>query len=687
MYWFRNGSAISLIPWLLTVSIWWGGGWLLVTHLFKLEKRERLLAGFGVGMLLYMWLVNVLGYFIPATWLFIMAALVVLLAGALVAWRSGEIWLNWEDLRVWRWLFFGLGLVYLFVRFGKGLALFDEHKNLSLISMIGTGDIPPRFMPGYPVNFVYHYGFHLFGASLMRLGGMLPWSAFDLAKAIVWAYMVILAGLVGQRYLKQSWGALVAGAVLALAGGTRYLLLLLPPGVLLRMDQVITLTGTSAYIDMPFSQALLHGWTIDGGPPSPYIFAFLNGLFDPMVISHQGPNATAVLIFLLVWLLAARMKNRYAWIVMALIFSIWALVWETTYGLFALGLIGGAALIYLFQRDQFVAGLRQNLYAISLSIPIVALQGGTITEMIRREFLEDRTASLLNSVSMSLFSVFGHFSPAAEGVAAASFSVFGFSLRWPWAVHSAHFEPLILFSPLMLLVAIFEIGPILFFAPWITVQAWKRSKSGDWLALVLAVSAWFGLLIPIIFDYSGGRDISRLTWQGLLTWTMLLVIYLFDEERRGWLRKAGITTLLLMCFGGVMILGTQFSAATTTQLAHRFTELDAALAGEVWGELPEDAKIFGNLGRTTILTGHLTGQILGSFPETSLWAEIERTLSLDILLEQGYDFVLIHNRWPEDLPESAYADLEQACVQIYAEVWDSSHVNFRRIYDLRGCTP
>src|SRR3990172_4528396 len=350
MYWFRDGNPLSLLPWLAAMVLVWLAGWLLATHAFRLQARERLVVGLGLGVVLYVWLANLLGHWLSPELTFILPALIILVAAILFGWRrAGGYWLNREDLNVWPWLLTGLGLVWLSLLWSKGLTLFDEHKNLSLISIIGNGDIPPHFFPNYPLNFIYHYGFHFIGASLMRLGGMLPWSAFDLSKSLLWGVMLLLAVLLGKRYISQRWGGWGAAAVVALASGTRYLLLLLPPGFLLQADKVVQLQGTSALSAKPLSEALISPWPVDGGPPMPYMFGFLNGMMDPMVMAHQGPNIFAVLILLLVWLLLPRLASRWSVLLMAAVFATWALAWETTYGLFVLGFIVFAA-IYFWQK-------------------------------------------------------------------------------------------------------------------------------------------------------------------------------------------------------------------------------------------------------------------------------------------------------------------------------------------------
>lgn len=698
MYWYRDGSSLSLLPWLATMLAVWLAGWLLATHAFRLQARERLIVGLGLGLVLYTWLVNLLGQWLAPELAFTLPALLLLATGGLFGMRrKNGAWLPREDLNVWPWLVAGLGLVWLFLLWSKGVTLFDEHKNLSLISMIGNGDIPPRFFPDYPLNFIYHYGFQVFGASLMRLGGMLPWSAFDASKALMWGEMLLLAVVLGKRYIGQTWGGWAAAAVVALASGTRYLLLLLPPGFLLQADKVVQLQGTSALIAKPFSEALASGWPVDGGPPMPYMFGFLNGIMDPMVMAHQGSNIFSVLILLLVWLLLPRLANRWSLLLLAAVFGMWALAWETTYALFLLGLFVFAAIYYWQKHNLTLPDLKPVLAAAALSIPIALIQGGTFTELARDFFFGIEGPGLLQTSATSGLL-------AAAGTALVSFNpltalsnafvgpeILGFSLRWPPAILSAHLGALSLFSPVQLIVGLFELGPVILFTPWITRWAWRRATAGDWALGVLACAAWLGLLIPIFFQYSADRDISRLSWLALLAWTILLTFVVADKAFvwRPILRQAAAVGLALMVFGGLVIAGTQFSAAATTRLGDGYNELDAAIAAQVWGQIPADAKVFGPMGSTTVLTGYLSGVLLDEPHPTDAWHTLFAAPSLDGLIAEGYDFAYIDSRWWENLaPEiQATAGLDAACIVVTAEVWDNSHVNFRRMLDLRPCQP
>lgn len=683
MYWFRNGSSLDLLPWLLAFLLAWLGGWLLASHAFKLSKQERLIAGLGLGVVLSAWLANVVGRWLPAHLTFWVAPALLLLLGALAAWRSPQRPIvDRKDLQIWPWLVAGLGFVWLFLLWSKGLALFDEHKNLSLISVIGNGQIPPLYQePNFYL--AYHYGFHLFAGSLMQLGKMLPWSAFDTAKSLAWGISLLLAAVLGRRMTGSAWGGWATAAVLALASGTRYLLLMLPPGILLRADGLIQLQGTSALIGQPLSQALLAGWPVDGGPPMPYPFAFLNGILQPYVMAHQGPTTFSVFIFILLWLLLPRVNGRGSVLVLAPVFAMWALVWESSYALFALGLIGFAVVYYLRTRSLALPYLPVALAALMLSAPMVLLQGGTFTEMAR---------AMLSSVTGSMQTASGLLTtllPHTAALPAEAADILGFSLRWPPAIVSSHLGPLRLLSPIELLVALFELGPIVLFAPLLTAWAWRRAKAGQWELGALTIAAWVGLLMPIVFAYESDRDISRLTSQAMLIWGLMLVFAVADQAVR-WrpqLRIAGMAALVLACLGGLFVAGIQMTAASSTQLGDGFDKLDADLSAQVWGTLPADARLFGPLGSTTILSGRLAGQLLDQAPEGSTWDILETRPTLEMLRLHSFDHIYIDSRWWNSLPAEirASSDLDAECIETRAEVWDNARVNYRRLLDLSNC--
>lgn len=676
MYWFRAESPLIILAWLVVTTLWCLGGWLLASHAFRLESRERLLIGFGLGLVVYLWLVNLLGRVLHPTVTFILAAVLVLLLGLAFAWKGERPILDWRDWKIWKWLLVGLVLAWLFERFAMGMAIFDEPKNLSIVSTMAAGDIPPHHYMNADVFFPYHYGFQLLGASLVRLGGLFPWSAFDLSKALVGAYFFLLVALFARRFVDRPRVGLILAGVMALASGTRFLLYLLPQAWMARIDPLIKVRAPDPVVGLPLSQAILRGIVIDDGPPAPFLYGFMDGFGWPFIMNiHIGPSTLSAIILLLAWLLAARMARNSAWIVLTILFSYWALVWESSYGIFLLAGLLAALFWIVKKRGQVESWIKWTTVALVISIPFALLQGGTITELVRE--------ILVGSGSVS---------PATPGEGA---SVGGFSFRWPLAIYSKHLGALEIFSWRELLVAMFELGPVIFFAPWITWWGWKRLQTGDWMTFVAVISAWLGFGLPIFLSFEYDRDIVRFTEYSRWIWIMLLTIMLIEpaSKERKLFRAAGIASLALMVFGGCMIAGPTLSAAAQTVLTEQNVNgIDARVSEDVWDRLAQGSLIFDPQGwRGTMLTGRLTRAIEGNmsynYSRSVHWEAILANPSTQDLLEQGVQYVYIDEDWWDAIPAEARESLSAECIQIITEHIDPESSDFRRLINLEGCSP
>ncbi len=383
---------------------------------------------------------------------------------------------------------------------------------------------------------------------------------------------------------------------------------------------------------------------------------------------------------LLVWQLAPRSAVRGAWVPLAILVSFWGLTWESSYGLFMLGMVALALIKRreLARGDQ--PGFQQLALAAGLSIPIVLLQGGTLTEFA------GQAAGLLTGTN---------------GVGAASPGTgLGFSLRWPPAVASAHLGSLALTSPRELLLALLEIGPVVLFAPWITRWAWRRFEHKDWVPAVLAISALIGFTLPLFVAYTVDRDISRFTSHALILWTLLLALALWqtDSKQAGestslnrWsprMQGFGALALALMGFGGVVVAGVQLTAAAQPVLSFDFTGMDARIARDYWDRLPQDSEVFDpKVWRATALTGRLTRAAAENNTKEPLpeWAALLAEPSTGGMLANGYRYVYLDEAWWSEMPEAAQISLSGSCVEVLAEYWDSDQVEFRRLLDVEGC--
>jgi hypothetical protein len=670
MYWFRQ-NPIEFLPWLLIAALWIIGGWLLVTHAFRLDKRERLISGVGLGLMAYLWTVNVLVHWLPANYAFTGAGILIFLLGVASAWKSEEPILNWKDLTIWKSLLIGLILIAIIVRIGKGISLFDEHKNLSLISTMAAGNIPPRYFMNSQINYAYHYGFQLLGASLMQIGSLTPWSAFDFSKALIGALAVLLSYLIGRRYTNSELGGIVLAGALLFASGTRYLLLFLPPTLLQSFDSLIELQGSAAELGVSFSGTLTQPWLVDGGPPIPFPFAFMNGITSwPLIMAAQaGPSTLALSIFLLIWLLHDRTKGVIAIFVITILFALWALSWETSYALF----ISGWGLITVYQiwkyRDRRM--LNPTLIALLISIPLVIVQGGIITEMVRSLLLPTSTVGIGEELLTST-------------------SLAGFFFRWPPAIVSSHLGSLEIFSPQKLLIALFEIGPLIFFAPWITFWSWKKFRAGDVFLGALIISTWIGFTAPIIIGYKADRDITRLMAYALQAWLILFVIMFWELAPRlntTW-RSVFAGGAAVMVFGGLIITGSALTAAAQGVLPYQFISLDAQASSEWWDELPQDSEVFDPATwRSAALFGRLnrTSYTANVFALSDETKALRSTPSVESVLNAGYSYMYLDENWWEAFPEESRISLSQPCVRVLNKYEDSSSGKFRMLLDLSAC--
>lgn len=670
MYWFRQ-NPIEFLPWLLIAALWITGGWLLVTHAFRLDKRERVISGIGLGLITYLWTVNILGHWLPAQYAFTSAGILIFLIGAASTWKSKAPIIDLKDLKVWKVLLIGLILITVFVRIGKGISLFDEHKNLSLISTMAAGNIPPRYFMNSLINYAYHYGFQLLGASLMQIGGLTPWSAFDLSKALIGTLAVLLSYLIGRRYTNSELGGIVLAGALLFATGTRYLLLFLPPTFLQSIDPLIELQGSAAELGVSFSGTLTQPWVVDGGPPLPFPFAYMNGITSwPLFVAAQaGPSALAFSIFLTIWLLHDRTQGVISIFALSILFALWALSWETSYALFVAG--WGVITIYQIWKHRDRRKVTPVHIALLISIPLAVIQGGIITEMVRSLLLPTSAAGIGEELLTST-------------------SLGGFFFRWPLAIVSSHLGSLEIFNPPKLLVGLFEIGPLIFFAPWITLWSWKKFRSGDAFLGALIISTWVGFSVPILIGYKADRDITRLMAYALQTWLILFVLMLWDLAPRlnTTLRSVFALGAAGMIFGGLIITGSALTAATQGVLPYQFISLDAQASSEWWDELPQDSEVFDPATwRSAALFGRLnrTSYTANVFAVSDETKALRSTPSVDSVLSAGYSYMYVDENWWEAFPEASRSSLSQPCVRVLSKHEDSSSGKFRMLLDLNAC--
>jgi len=240
-----------------------------------------------------------------------------------------------------------------------------------------------------------------------------------------------------------------------------------------------------------------------------------------------------------------------------------------------------------------------------------------------------------------------------------------------------------------------ELGPIVLFTPWITWWAWKRFHAGDWILGALVLSAWVGFILPVFFSYEYDRDIVRFTKHGVLVWTLALSLMLW-ENSPGWsnaLRYAAVAGLSLMVLGGLVIAGTELTAASQVVLTEPgINGLDSRMAGEVWDRLPPDSEVFdAHTWRATMITGRLTRVVSGNksydYAHSTDWEQLKSDPAPDGFLDHGFRYVYIDEVWWNQISEASRSAMTHQCVQVVSEQRYSGLGQFRRLVDLEHCRP
>ena len=673
MYWSRTGNLADSVLFLLLCLIWWLGGWLAVRHSFRLRASERLLSGLATGFLAFIGLANLLAHVLPLTLAFWVASLLVLAVGLLAAWRSSERpWLDREDLRFWPQLAALLGLTFLFTLIGRGLALFDDYLHLPLVSTMASGDIPPHFYLNPSQPFAYHYGLQVFAASLVRIAGLFPWSAWDLSKAWAIALTIILSWLWIRRVTGSSSAAALGGFFAGFAGGTRWLLLFLPGSLLAKMSNDIQLINTGADTSSSLISALSRPWLIEGGGPYPFPFAFHNSVFIPVIFSLGSSGAMPFLTLALLLLLARQRRFSIAgMLLLSLVFATLALSAEHIFAFLWAGIAICGALSIIQSRAQRKPFPRQVVIqwgaVLFLSGILSLVQGGFITETARQVLLR------LQGI--------------APAVTRSDYNYFYFGLRWPPAIVSGHFGDLSLFNPSQLLLLLFEIGPVLLLAPAVTAYSWRRLQRGDWMEGGLGIAALLSFVLVLFFQYGIERSTARLSNAALWVWALLGFPLVWQALRkdRGLPRFILQAALLITVFAGLVIFAVQLTSIPAPQLTYFVNSNDAYLSKTYWDRLPKGAQVFDPIPyRAVTLFGRPARANLDIYASLPEWLALLAAPDPASIAQSGFSFVYVDNEWWWSLQPEQRAAFKQPCVETYAR-YRLDEVRFRWLLDVRNC--
>ena len=661
-------TELQIVPLLFLFLLWGIGGWLMTLRWFDLAPHERGFIGFGLGLVVANWLANFVVRFLPMPIAFWVAALLTVGLGLLSAWPLKREWFFPTARLQWgKWLLF-VGAVLIFALIGRGLGMLDDFQNLPLSSLMATGDLPPHF-PGRPdTRFGYHYFLILLGVQFMRVASAGPWTALDLARGLTLALPMALAGLLSWRLTRNQVVASVSTFFAGFAGGTRWLLLLLPGSLLNRISAELTLIGSGRATADNLIDALSTSWTVAGSGPIPFPFAFVNGVTAPALMAHNGFGGSAGLIFLLLFLLAGRQRAWQAGIPFIILIASSALANEVNFVLLYAGILL-VALLWIVQNRSIRPPRSAWFWLVVFILAgiFVLIQGGYITDAIAGRLLPS----------------------AAES---DSYFQGGFAIVPPTLI-SSHLGKLSIFNPIQLLVALIEVGPIILPLPLVLLWGYKAFREEQWFQAAMIASA-IPSLLSIFLEYRGNAGITATT---RLLSNMFFgcgalgvpLVWLWLQDQTEWKRSLTYGLAATTVLSGIVLFSIELIAIPHPVYSEFLSDMDARFYEEYWDRLsPASTWVFDpDPSRGMTLFGRQTNALVGWGVEMPAFTALRENPNPYRLQAAGYDYIYAD----KEFWKQSSAQLNQPCVNVLKTVDGAklSHgefvPDFRRLADISAC--
>ena len=458
--------------------------------------------------------------------------------------------------------------------------------------------------------------------------------------------------------------------LLHFAGGARWLLLLVPTGLLVWMSNSVQLSNSATFSAPDLVTALARPWIIEGSGPYPFPFAFHNGIFVPVFFVLGSTGAMPFFTTLLLLLLGHHHRFTLGSVaIFSLIFASLALSAEHLFVFLWIGIFLAGLTAFLLNRrlhsPRTAQPWRPWVAILAISGGLSAFQGGYLTEAFHGVLLR------LQGVQ----------------VPQGPYDYFYFSLRMPPGLNSAHLGDLSFLNPPQLFVLLAELGPALLLFPTALWFAWRGLHRQDWLLAGLGACSALSILIPTFFRYGFERSATRLPATALWIWVLLAFSPLWLRYRKT--HRTGRLWLSLgygsLVFGGVIIFAVQMTAIPAPQLTYFANSTDAQMSSALWNRLPPGALVFDKYPwRAVTLFGQPTVAYVDVYQALPQWTDLAEHPDPVKIAKAGYDFYYLDFHTWDSMTPGQRSAFRQSCVHTFAEVKPADG-DFRRLLDLRPC--
>jgi hypothetical protein len=672
-YWSRTGSFVDIASFFILCTLWALGGLLITGNAFHLKAREKLVAGLAVGFLLFIVLSNLLAQILPLTAAYWTSSGIIFLSGLGLAIRSKKgLQSNLRFLSGWPQAVILFFVILVFTLILRGLAIFDDYYHLPMISVMATGDIPPHFYLDPSLHLPYHYGLQVFAAGMVRLGGFFPWSAWDISRAIVFGFTVILAWLWIRRVTGAQLPAYLGSGLLTFGGGARWLLLLIPSSLITRMGANLHMDTSGIAAGGNLVTALTNRWPMDGGGPIPFPFAFASGILEPLNMQLGATGAMwemTILLLLLLW--RPRISSLAGTLTIGLVLASLALSAEHVFAL----LVAGMVVIFLVNLIRNKLRHRPNRLN-TLKTWGIPLAISTILALFQGGYITGGFMSLLSRLT-------------GQSYPMVTTDFQGFSLRWPPAVPSGHFGPFSLFDPGQIIIMLAEAGPALILLPIVIIYWLRKFSKANHLSQVLAVGAVLSLLFPIFFRYGLDFDITRLVgatlWLSYALAFPILWLWLVNA-RQGYRPLAGLGYMVAV-YAGLVMFAVELIAIPVVQTTYYLLYKESAFSQLYWNRLEKDAQVLDSKPeRAVLLFGRASFAGTDVYKHSPIWEALIASPDPASVASAGYSYVYMDENWWQKLSPQIQTAYNQPCVQLVAEI-ELARSQTRKLFKVQACHP
>jgi hypothetical protein len=659
----------NLLP-LIWIALWFFGGVLIVLNLFKVKKHETTLLGFGLGLILQVWISNWIGQLADPLTAFWISSIIILLIGLIITLAKKSLTDTWKYLIVGLDYWFVLLIfVYIFFIIGCGLAIFDDYQNLPMTSYIAAGSIPPKFVLNPEVSFDYHYLMLLNAAQWMRIADIFPWTALDLSRGIFFGLTLIYVAFLGRRITFNKLAGWVSAFFVAFAGGARWILLFFPENLINVISANISLMGSGLGTAENLKKALISYWAVEGAGPIQFPFAFGNGYHTIAVMEHDGTGLMGTALALIIILLYQKWKNKVGLAVISILISAMALIDEIWFVFFISAAFLYFLILYLQKGKQNKKQILLLVIFICV-IPVVfaLIQGGVITGIFN-----------------------GFVSNITNGKASSSNQYYSldFPIRWPPAFISAHLGILSLTKWTNLLVVMLEVGPILLMIPLFIYWGWKAFQRNSHIFSILTIAVLESLLMVFV-EYQGSAGISaskRLTIfaTDLLILFSIPIIWVWVKDRSNTLKIISGLLLFITMVGGIVNFAIESVAIQEPVFSYFINHLDASTQNKFWNRLNPDERVFDqNPSRSATIFARPLESNITWYENTPEYQELSAKPYPYQLAEKGYTHVYWSRDGWNQLSENIKTSYDEPCVRKIHEEEDVTG-DFRWLMDISAC--